>query len=169
MSYTTKFLCFSYCVFGQGGYANYDQHGLGPGNTIQQSLLLLSLVEFLSNIVGDNVEFFLSLGSNSSGELLFNALLISGDNAEFFQFLEGESDDLTSSGLMVASSDSESLVSTVNVLQGADTDVNSKINLSGDGSDSGVEPIRIFGGKVFEFGSLDMIDPSRELDFIILF
>ena len=92
------------------------------------------MVNFLSKIVGNNIELFLSLRSDESGEFLFNTFLISGNDAKFFQFLHGESDNFGGSDLMVTSSDSESLVATINMLEGANTDMCSKINFSGDGS-----------------------------------
>ena len=95
---------------------------------------LFSLVDFLAEVVSNNVEFLLSVGSDNSGELLLSAFLISGDNTELLELLKGISDDFTSSVDVMGSSGTVSLLATEKVLEVADTAVRSQINLSGNSS-----------------------------------
>ena len=100
----------------------------------ESGLHLFSLVDFLSEVIGNNVEFLLAVGSYDSGELLLGALLVSGDDTELLELLKGISDDLSSSVDVVGSSGTVSLLATEEVLEVADTAVGSKVNLSGNSS-----------------------------------
>lgn len=90
-------------------------------------------IDILSEVVGDDVKVFSSLGGDDSRPLLFEALFISRKNAEFFQDLEGVSDKTTSNLSVVISRVAASLLSTVDFLQVADTDMRSQVDLSGNG------------------------------------
>lgn len=75
-----------------------------------QLLNLLSGVKGLSNSVGNDVHFLSAVRSDNSGELLFSRLFIFREDAEAFKIVKGESDDLSSSSLVVSSLDSVSFV-----------------------------------------------------------
>lgn len=103
-------------------------------NVISFSLYLLSGVEALGNSVGNDVHFLSAVGGDNSGEFLLSRLFILLNDAEVFEIVEGVSDDSSSSGVVVSSLDSVSLVRSVEVLQRSNTDVSSQVNFSGDGS-----------------------------------
>jgi len=97
-------------------------------------LHLFSLVDFLSDVGGDNVEFLLTLRSDNSGELFGGIFLILGNNTELFELLEGVSEDLASRFTMVLSSDTVLSLATEEVLEGSNAQMGSQVNFSGNSS-----------------------------------
>ena len=69
---------------------------------------------------------------------------------------------------MVVSVDSESLVSTINMLHSSNTQVSAEIDLAGQSGSADVDPVRVERGKLFSLASLDVIGPLRNLDQVVL-
>ena len=134
---------------------------------------MLLAIDFLSDVVSNDIELLLSVSGDSSAELLWGILLISVYNTELFKLLKGVSEDLSSSFSMLWLSGTVSLLTTEKVLKSSNTDVGSKVNFSGDSSyvdvklgldgcyitNSGVDPIRVFWGEFLEDTSLDEFEP----------
>jgi len=125
-------------------------------------------VDVLADGVSNNVELLSSGGGDDSGELLLDALLISREDTETLKSLEGVSNDLASTSSVVVSGVTESLLLAVDVSKGANTEVSSQVNLSGDGGNSGVEPIGVFGGEVLTLTGLNILNPVGDLDLVVL-
>lgn len=125
-------------------------------------------VDLLSDGVGNDVELLSAGRGDDSGELLLDALLISGEDTETLKSLEGVSNDLASTSSVVISGVTESLLLAVDVSKGANTEVSSQVDLSGDGSNSGVKPVRVFGGEVLTLAGLNILNPVGDLDLVVL-
>jgi len=125
-------------------------------------------VDVLSDAVGDDIKVLSSLGGYDSRPLLFEALFISGDDVKFFQNLEGVSDETASNLSVVVSGVTVSLLVAVDLSQRANTEVSSQIYLSGDGGNSGVEPVRVFRSEFLSDTGLDVFSPLRHLDLVVL-
>ena len=122
----------------------------------------------LGNLGGDSVEFSLSFLGDGSGELLGGGILVFLDNLEFLKGLKSPSEDLSVSRLMLASKATSVLVGSEDVLEGRNTSVRLKVDLSGESSSSNVNPVRILRGKFSGNGSGGPLGEVRNLQFISL-
>lgn len=91
-------------------------------------------VDLLADLGSNNVEFSLAFRGDNSGHSLFNGFLVLLDDAQAFELLKSISDDFSAGSGVVWLSDTVSLLSTEQVLHGADTDVLSEVDFSGNSS-----------------------------------
>lgn len=85
----------------------------------------------MDDLGGDSVEFGLTFNGDDSGELLGGGVLVSLEDLKIFEGLEGPSEDLTETSLVLVSEVTSVLVGAENVLKGGDTSVGLKVDLSG--------------------------------------
>ena len=69
---------------------------------------------------------------------------------------------------MVVSVDSESLVSTINMLHSSNTQVTTEVDLTGQSGGADVDPVRVEWGKLLSLTGLDVIGPLGNLDQVVL-
>lgn len=122
----------------------------------------------LGNLGGDSVKFSLTFLGDGSGELLGGRILVLLDNLEFLKGLKSPSEDLSVSSLMLASKATSVLVGSEDVLEGRNTSVRLKVDLSGESSSSNVNPVGILRGKFSGNGSGGPLGEGRDLQFISL-
>ena len=133
------------------------------------SLSLLGLAVF-DDSGGDSVHIsdtLLGEGlANDDLNIVVADVLGSTNVAGSLKLLEAVADVLTSGVGEVLGAGAEALVATVVLTEGVDTTLLAHVELVGDGGGTDVQPVVIVGGELPSAGSLVVLGPSGDLDFV---